>query len=90
MIRTQSYIDSDDENQKIVKSLPINLYQLQKGKKILKKKEHKARMKGKLDMTQNKITEFGILSRTNSRENSTSNKKAELIINLSGEEVNSD
>ena len=47
-------------------------------------------MKGKLDMTQNKITEFGILSRTNSRENSTSNKKAELIINLSGEEVNSD
>ena len=86
--RTRNYIESDDsksEDREIFadkfKSAP------KRGKKVLKKKEHNARMKAKLDVSQKKITEFGTLSRTNSRESSTSTEEPELLINPSEEEL---
>ena len=88
MKRTRNYIKSDDSKSEDRKKFADKFKSAPKrGKKVLKKKEHNARMKAKLDITQKKITEFGTLSRTNSRESSTSTEEPELLINPSEEEL---
>ena len=90
--RSRQYLDSEDSKSEDLEKFADKFQTApRKGSKILKKKkEHNARMKGKLDHTQKKITEYGIIANKSANESSTSNEEDALLINVSdGEKVNS-
>ena len=89
--RSRQYLDSEDSKSEDLEKFAKKFQTApRKGSKILKKKkEHNARMKGKLDHTQKKITEYGIMANKSANESSTSNEEDTLLINVSdGEKVN--
>lgn len=82
--RSRQYLDSEDSKSVDLEKFADKFQTApRKGSKVLmKKQEHNARIKGKLDHSKKKITKYGILSNNNSSGSNNSNDEEVLVIDV--------